>query len=84
MGTKKILSASQRDELLSILKNRFEKNMNRHKGLNWANVQKKLEANAGKLWSTNEMEITGGEPELDFNTGCNPQTHRCFILRPTI
>jgi len=64
MGTKKILSASQRDELLSILKSRFEKNMNRHKAVDWANVQKKLEANAGKLWSLNEMEITGGEPDV--------------------
>jgi Protein of unknown function (DUF4256) len=64
MGTKKILSASQRDELLSILKNRFEKNMNRHKAVEWAHVQKKLEENPGKLWSLNEMEKTGGEPDV--------------------
>jgi Protein of unknown function (DUF4256) len=64
MGTKKTLSASQRDELLSILKNRFEKNMNCHQGLDWANVQKKLEENPGKLWSLNEMEMTGGEPDV--------------------
>jgi hypothetical protein len=54
------------------LKNRFEKNMHRHKGLEWNKVQAKLEANPGKLWSLNEMEDTGGEPdvvELDKNTG---------------
>jgi hypothetical protein len=46
------------------LKVRFEKNMNRHKGLKWDNVEAKLEGNAGKLWSLNEMEITGGEPDV--------------------
>jgi hypothetical protein len=58
------LSKKQRDELLSTLQARFEKNMNRHKGLEWAKVQAKLEANAGKLWSLNEMERTGGEPDV--------------------
>jgi hypothetical protein len=60
----KSLSASQREELLSILKTRFEKNMKRHKGLDWIKVQAKLEANPSKLWSLNEMEITGGEPDV--------------------
>jgi hypothetical protein len=61
---KKALSPKQREELLGTLKLRFEKNMNRHKGLEWANVKRKLEANAGKLWSLNEMERTGGEPDV--------------------
>ncbi len=60
----KELSSEQRIELLSILKARFEKNMNRHTGLDWANVQAKLEANAEKLWSLDEMEVTGGEPDV--------------------
>ncbi len=77
------LSLSQRDQLLSILKNRFEKNTNRHKGLEWAAVQAKLEAHAGKLWSLNEMERTGGEPDVvgfDKKTGeyvfidCSPES----------
>ena len=57
---KKALSPEQRDELLRALKARFERNMNRHKGLEWAQIQAKLEANAEKLWSLNEMERTGG------------------------
>jgi len=60
----KDLSPEQRKELLRVLKARFEKNMNRHRGLEWANVQAKLEANAGKLWSLHEMERTGGEPDV--------------------
>ncbi len=60
---KKQLSEKQRIELLKILKDRFEKNMNRHKGLKWAEIQKRLETNTDKLWSLNEMEITGGEPD---------------------
>jgi hypothetical protein len=71
-GTKKELSPREREELLKALKARFEKNMNRHKGLEWAKVQAKLEANAGKLWSLNEMERTGGEPDVvghDKKTG---------------
>jgi hypothetical protein len=66
------LSAKQREELLSLLNARFEKNMNRHKGLEWATVQVRLEANAAKLWSLHEMEKTGGEPDvvgLDKKTG---------------
>ncbi len=58
------LSKKQRDELLEALKARFEKNMNRHKGLEWAPVQAKLEANPEKLGSLNEMEETGGEPDV--------------------
>ncbi|WEK20339.1 MAG: DUF4256 domain-containing protein [Candidatus Pedobacter colombiensis] len=61
---KKVLPAERREELLSILKIRFEKNMNRHKGLEWAKVQTKLEANPEKMWSLDEMEITGGEPDI--------------------
>ncbi len=61
---KRELSPEQREEILGILKARFEKNMNRHKGLEWANVQAKLEANTEKLWSLNEMETTGGEPDV--------------------
>lgn len=61
---KKELSLEQREELLSILKARFEKNMNRHKGLEWAKIQKKLTADTEKLWSLDEMESTGGEPDV--------------------
>ena len=66
------LSKKQREDLLKALKARFEKNMNRHQGLEWANIQTKLEANAEKLWSLNEMERTGGEPDViaqDKKTG---------------
>jgi hypothetical protein len=69
---KKELPAKQREELLKILRARIEKNMNRHKGLIWAEVQAKLESNTKKLWSVNEMEITGGEPDVvgrDKKTG---------------
>jgi hypothetical protein len=61
---KKQLSPTQREELLRALKARFEKNRNRHKGLEWARVRAKLEASAEKLWSLNEMEETGGEPDV--------------------
>ena len=61
---KQELLPEQREELLNILKARFEKNMNRNKGLEWAKVQAKLEANAEKLWILDEMEITGGEPDI--------------------
>jgi hypothetical protein len=64
---KKEFSPEQREELLRVLKARFEKNMNRHKGLEWAKVQAKLEANIEKLWSLNEMERTGGEPDVVGN-----------------
>jgi len=63
-STKKDLSSEQREELLRVLKAHFEKNMNRHKGLEWAKVQAKLEVSAENLWSLNEMERTGGEPML--------------------
>ena len=63
-STKKKLSAEQREDLLNVLKVRFEKNMNRHKGVEWAKVQAKLEAKPDKLWSLNEMERTGGEPDV--------------------
>src|SRR5438128_1481297 len=66
------LSPEQREGLLRALKARFEKNIGRHKGLEWAQVQAKLEANAEKLWSLNEMERTGGEPDVvghDKKTG---------------
>jgi len=58
------LQRGRREELLRALKTRFEKNLNRHKGLDWAKVQSRLEANANKLWSLNEMESTGGEPDV--------------------
>lgn len=69
---KKELSRERREELLGALKIRFEKNINRHRGLEWARVQAKLEGNAEKLWSLNEMERTGGEPDVvrhDKTTG---------------
>ncbi len=71
-SNKKELSPEQREETLRALKTRFEKNMNRHKGLEWAKVQAKLEAKLEKLWSLNEMERTGGEPDVvgqDKQTG---------------
>src|SRR5258706_9670906 len=69
---KKELSPKHREELLNTLKARFEKNMNRHKGLEWARVQTKLGADTEKLWSLDEMERTGGEPDVvgfDKKTG---------------
>lgn len=72
MGDKKQLSPEARAELFSTLKGRFEKNMNRHKDLDWGKIQEKLEANHEKLWSINEMERTGGEPDVvghDKKTG---------------
>lgn len=77
------LSAGRRDELFRVLKARFEKNLNRHKGLDWEKVQAKLEANPDKLWSLHEMERTGGEPDVvsqDLKTGefifydCSPES----------
>src|SRR5215469_3851873 len=69
---KRDLSPEERAELLTELKARFEKNMSRHKGLEWPKIQAKLQGNAEKLWSLNEMERTGGEPDVighDKNTG---------------
>ena len=80
---KKELSSGERDKLVKVLKTRFENNLNRHKGLDWAKVQAKLEANPGKLWSLSEMERTGGEPDVvaqDKKTGeyvfydCSPES----------
>src|SRR4030042_3265108 len=71
-SNKKKLSPEQREELLRALKARFEKNMNRHKGLEWPKVQAKLEANTERLWSLYEMERTDGEPDVvgyDNKTG---------------
>src|SRR5215475_13268076 len=71
-SNKKELASEQREELLRALKARFEKNMNRHKGLEWAEIETKLKANTEKLRSLNEMEITGGEPDVvghDKKTG---------------
>ena len=82
-STKRKLAAAQRDELISILKMRFEKNSKRHKGIEWASVQARLDANPDKLWSLNEMEQTGGEPDVvgfDKKTGeyifydCSPES----------
>lgn len=82
-GAKKELSSKQIDELLTTLKTRFEKNMNRHKDLKWDKVLAKLEKNTEKLWSLNEMESTGGEPDVvgyDTKTGeyifydCSPES----------
>lgn len=64
MGTKKELSQEKSTALLEILKTRFEKNADRHKDLEWKNIQAKLEANSEKLWTLNEMETTGGEPDV--------------------
>ena len=81
--TQKKMSPAQREALLGLLKARFEKNLTRHKGIEWADVQAKLEKNAEKLWSLNEMEKTGGEPDVvgrDKTTGeylffdCSPQS----------
>lgn len=82
-STKKELSPKQREELLGTLKDRFETNMNRHQGLDWAKVQARLEPNPEKLWSLHEMDKTGGEPDVvgqDKKTGqyiffdCSPQS----------
>jgi hypothetical protein len=82
-SSKKELSPKQRDEQLRVLKARFEKYMNRHKGLEWAKVEARLEARPEKLWSLHEMERTGGEPDVaghDKKTGeyiffdCSPES----------
>lgn len=72
MSNKKELPAEERAELLKTLQTRFEKNTNRHKGIEWGEVQARLEVNSDKLWSINEMEITEGEPDVigfDAQTG---------------
>jgi hypothetical protein len=83
LGKESVLPPEQREQLLGGLKSRFEKNMNRHTGLDWKKVQAKLQADTKKLWSLNEMEKTGGEPDVvghDENTGeyifcdCSPES----------
>lgn len=72
MKSNKHLSPEQHEHLVSLLKARFGKNMNRHKGLEWADVEARLQSNAEKLWSLNEMEASGGEPDVvghDQGTG---------------
>ncbi len=64
INAKKELSSKQSQDLIKVLKTRFEKNMNRHKGLDWNKIQAKLEVNSKKLYSLNEMENTGGEPDV--------------------
>lgn len=83
-NNKKELSPEQREELLSTLETRFEKNMSRHKGLEWTKVQAKLETSIEKLWSLNEMESTGGEPDV---VGCDKKAgeyifHDCSAESP--
>lgn len=73
---KKELTPKLRDELLKTLKARFEKNMNRHKGLTWTTVESRLGSHPGKLWSLNEMERTGGEPDV---VGQNKKTGECIF-----
>jgi hypothetical protein len=83
MGTKKQLTSEQSSVLLTLLSARFEKNKNRHKDIEWTKVEAKLKANPEKLWSLNEMERTGGEPDVvgyDIKTNeylfydCSPET----------
>lgn len=74
---KKELSSAQREELLSVLKTRFEKNKNRHQGLEWASVLAKLEANPEKLWALDDMESTGGEPDV---VGYDAQTNEYIFF----
>ena len=75
MENKEKLLVEQQSELLKVLKVRFEKNMQLHKGLEWGKVQLKLEANPEKLWSINEMERTGGEPDVvSFDTKTDTKT----------
>lgn len=69
MKSKNKMPQSQQVELLEVLKSRFEKNINRHKGVDWAQVQAKLESNPEKMWSLHEMEISGGEPDVILALG---------------
>ena len=73
----KELPTNQSGDLLGLLKVRFEKNMNRHKNLKWPNIQVKLETRTEKLWSINEMEITGGEPDV---VGYNKKTDEYIFI----
>ena len=74
---KKKLSTGQFEELLKVLKARFEKNKNRHKGLEWDKIEARLEANPEKLWSLDEMEATGGEPDV---VGQDKKNRRIYFL----
>ena len=76
-SSKQKLSAAQRDSLITTLKARFEKNMSRHKGIEWVNVQERLEAKPEKLWSLSEMEISGGEPDV---TGYDKKTGEYIFI----
>ncbi|MGH7944024.1 MAG: DUF4256 domain-containing protein [Opitutaceae bacterium] len=75
--TKKLLSPDQREELLGTLKGRFEKNMNRHAGLEWAKIKARLDADPENLWSLHEMESTGGEPDV---VGQDKKTGDCLFF----
>lgn len=69
--SKKVLSANQQEQLINTLKERFEKNRTRHKTIDWDKVEARLKLNPGKLWSLNEMETTGGEPDV---VGCDSKS----------
>lgn len=72
MAAKKQISPEENSELLNILRKRFEKNMNRHENLDWSKIEEKLNLNPSKLWSLNEMEISGGEPDIvDYDEKTN-------------
>jgi len=73
----KTVPQERREELLAILKNRFEKNMNRHAGIEWPEVQAKLDTNLEKIWSLDEMEISGGEPDV---VGYDPDTKEYLLI----
>ena len=77
MNNKEALTQAQREELLGILQTRFEENMQHHEGLDWVDVYARLEAQPGKLWSLNEMERTGGEPDV---VGCDEKTDEIIFF----
>jgi len=77
MPKTKALPAKQRDDLLEMLQSRFEEHMNRHAGVQWTAVQARLESNAAKLWSLNEMEQSGGEPDV---VGVDPSTGEIIFV----
>lgn len=82
--SKKSLTSEEKETILSVLKTRFDKNTNRHKDINWLKVQEKLEANQEKLWSINEMEKSGGEPDVvSYDKNTNEYTFiDCSIESP--
>jgi hypothetical protein len=77
MPTAKALSAKQRDDVLRTLKDRFDAHLYRHAGVEWSAVQRRLESNAGRLWSLNEMEQSGGEPDV---VGVDTPTGECLFV----